>query len=39
LPKGLEVYVTGEDFKDKGILKLRPKGSITDFWASVSSIA
>jgi hypothetical protein len=39
LGKGLEVYVTSEAHRERGILKLRLKGSISDFWASVSSIA
>lgn len=38
LGKGLEVYVTSEAHREKGILRLRLKGSITEFWASVSSI-
>ncbi|MDQ7784952.1 MAG: hypothetical protein RDU20_18860 [Desulfomonilaceae bacterium] len=39
LGKGLEVYVTSEAHREKGILRLRLKGSITEFWASVSSVA
>lgn len=38
LSKGLEVYVTSEAHREQGILRLRLKGSITDFWASVSSV-
>jgi hypothetical protein len=39
LGKGLEVYVTSEAQREKGILRLRLKGTITDFWASVRSIS
>lgn len=38
LSKGLEVYVMSEAHREKGILRLRLKGSITEFWASVSSV-
>lgn len=38
LSKGLEVYVMSEAHREKGILRLRLKGSITDFWASVRSV-
>jgi len=39
LPKDLEVYVMNEDHREKGICKLRIKGSITEFSASISAIS
>jgi len=38
LPKGLEVYVLADESETSSTVKLRIKGSMTEFWGSISAL-